>query len=145
MEKGFFEKIRGEIETSRFSTIGSEEGKVLSVGDGIVHISGLSDAKLYELIEFENGDEGIVFDLDAHSIGVVLLTEKNGTRAGEKAYKTERIATVNVRDSLLGRVVNALGMPIDEGSQPENTVSYTMEREAPSLLQRVLITTPPTH
>ena len=113
MEKGFFEIIREEIEKSRFSAIVSEEGKVLSVGDGIVHISGLSDAKLYELIEFENGDEGIVFDLDAHSIGVVLLTEKNGTRAGEKAYKTERIATVNVGDSLLGRVIDALGMPID--------------------------------
>jgi len=142
MEKGFFEIIRGEIEKSRFSAIVSEEGKVLSVGDGIVHISGLSDAKLYELIEFESGDEGIVFDLDAHSIGVVLLTEKNGTRAGEKAYKTERIATVNVGDSLLGRVVDALGMPIDEGSQPESTVSYTMEREAPSLLQRDFITEP---
>src|SRR4030067_3109032 len=116
MEKGLFEKIRREVEKSRFSTIGSEEGKVLSVGDGIVHISGLSDAKLYELIEFENGDEGIVFDLDAHSIGVVLLTAKNGTRAGEKAYKTERIDTVHVRDSLLGRALDALGMPIDEGS-----------------------------
>src|SRR4030042_2681070 len=142
MEKGLFEKIRREVEKSRFSAIVSEEGKVLSVGDGIVHISGLSDAKLYELIEFESGDEGIVFDLDAHSIGVVLLTEKNGTRAGEKSYKTERIATVNVGDSLLGRVIDALGMPIDEGSQPESTVSDTMEREAPSLLQRDFITKP---
>jgi F-type H+-transporting ATPase subunit alpha len=142
MEKGFFEIIREEIEKSRFSAIVSEEGKVLSVGDGIVHISGLSDAKLYELIEFENGDEGIVFDLDAHSIGVVMLTEKYGIRAGEKAYKTERIATVNVGDSLLGRVVDALGMPIDKGSQPESTVSYPMEREAPSLLQRDFITKP---
>jgi F-type H+-transporting ATPase subunit alpha len=142
MEKGLFEKIIVEAEKSRFSAIVSEEGKVLSVGDGIVHISGLRDARLYELIEFENGDQGIVFDLDAHSIGVVLLTENNGTRAGEKAYKTERIATVNVGDSLLGRVVDALGMPIDRGSQPESTVSYPMEREAPSLLQRDFITEP---
>ncbi len=142
MYKRLIEKIRGEVEKSRFSAIVSEEGKVLSVGDGIVHISGLRDAKLYELIEFENGDEGIVFDLDTHSIGVVLLTESNGTRAGGKAYKTERIATVNVGDSLLGRVVDALGMPIDEGSLPEGTVSYPMEREAPSLLQRDFITKP---
>lgn len=138
----FFEKIREEVEKSSFSTLVSEEGKVLSVGDGIVHISGLKDAKLYELIEIENGDEGIVFDLDINSIGVVLLTEKNGTRAGEKAYKTERIASINVGDSLLGRVVDALGVPIDEGPIPEHTLSYPVEREAPSLLQRDFVTEP---
>ena len=145
MEKellGIFEKIREEVKKSGFSTLISEEGKVLSVGDGIVHISGLRDAKLYELIELENGDEGIVFDLDIHSIGVVLLTEKNGTRAGEKAYKAERIASVNVGDSLLGRVVDALGIPIDEGPIPEYTLSYPVEREAPSLLQRDFVTEP---
>lgn len=145
MEKellGIFEKIREEVKKSGFSTLISEEGKVLSVGDGIVHISGLRDAKLYELIELENGDEGIVFDLDIHSIGVVLLTDKNGTRAGEKAYKAERIASVNVGYSLLGRVVDVLGIPIDEGPMPEHTLSYPVEREAPSLLQRDFVTEP---
>jgi F-type H+-transporting ATPase subunit alpha len=138
----FFEKIREEVEKSSFSTLVSEEGTVLSVGDGIVHISGLRDAKLYELIELEGGDEGMVFDLDMHSIGLVLLTEKNGTRAGEKAYKTDRIASVNVGDSLLGRVVDALGIPMDGGSIPEHTISYPVEREAPSLLQRDFVAEP---
>jgi len=139
---GFFEKMREEVEKSSFSTLVSEEGKVLSVGDGIVHISGLKDAKLYELIEFENGDKGIVFDLDVHGIGVVLLTEKNGTRAGERAFKTERIASVNIGDSLLGRVVDALGIPMDGRSIPEHTISYPVEREAPSLLQRDFVAEP---
>ncbi|MDH5203610.1 MAG: F0F1 ATP synthase subunit alpha [Nitrospirota bacterium] len=138
----FFEKIKNEVEKSRFSLNISEEGKVLSVGDGIVQIAGLRDAKLYELIELENGDEGIVFDLDTHSIGVVLLTEKNGTRAGERAYKTDRIASVNVGESSLGRVVDALGIPIDEGSLPEHTIAYPVEREAPSLLQRDFVSEP---
>lgn len=138
----YFEKIKNEVEKSRFSLKVSEEGKVLSVGDGIVQIAGLRDAKLYELIELENGDEGIVFDLDTHSIGVVLLTEKNGTRAGECAYKTERIASVNVGESLLGRVVDALGIPIDEGPLPEHIIAYPVEREAPSLLQRDFVSEP---
>ena len=89
MEKeltAFFEKVKEKVKTSRFSIGVTEEGKVLSVGDGIVHIAGLRDAKLYELIMFESGDEGIVFDLDVDSIGVVLLTERNGIRAGDTAY-----------------------------------------------------------
>ena len=145
MEKGllsFFGRVREEVEKSRFSTLFSEEGKILSVGDGIVQISGLKDAKLYEIIELEGGDEGIVFDLGTHSMGVVLLTEKNAPGAGEKAYKTERIASVNAGESLLGRVVDALGGPIDEGSIPEHTMSYPVEREAPSLLERDFVTEP---
>jgi len=137
-----FEKIRLEVEKSRFSIGVTEEGKVLSVGDEIVKITGLRDAKLYELIEFESGDEGIVFDLDINSIWVVLLTEQNGIRAGDRAYKTERIASVNVGDSLLGRVTDALGNPIDGNPQPERTVLYPVERQAPDLIQRDFVTKP---
>src|SRR5574337_2201133 len=118
MEKeltAFFEKVREKAKTSRFSIGVNEEGKVLSVGDDILHITGLRDAKLYELIMFESGDEGIVFDLAVDSIGVVLLTERNGIRAGDTTYKTERIASVNVSEGLLGRILDALGNPIDNG------------------------------
>jgi F-type H+-transporting ATPase subunit alpha len=65
---GFFQKIKEEAEKSRFSIGVTEEGKVLSVGDGIAQIAGLRDAKLYELIEFESGDEGIVFNLDVNPL-----------------------------------------------------------------------------
>ncbi len=145
MEKeltAFLEKVKDKVKTSRFSIGITEEGKVLAVGDGIVHIAGLRDAKLYELIKFESGDEGIVFDLDVDSIGVVLLTERNGIMAGDKGYKTEQIASVNVSEELLGRVLDALGNPIDNGPKPEKTTSYPVEREAPSLLQRDFITEP---
>jgi F-type H+-transporting ATPase subunit alpha len=138
----YFESLKETIANLGFTIRVSEEGKVLSVGDGIVRISGLRDARLYELIELESGDEGIVFDLDVDSIGVVLLTEKNGIRAGDRAYKTERIGTINVGESLLGRILDALGNPIDGGPIPENTTPYPAERDAPSLLQRDFITEP---
>ncbi len=139
---GFFQKIKEEAEKSRFTIGVTEEGKVLSVGDGIVQIAGLRDAKLYELLEFESGDEGIVFELEVNSIWVVLLTDQNGIKAGASAYKTERIASVNAGDGLLGRVVDALGNPIDGGRKPENTLPYPVEREAPSLIQRDFVSQP---
>jgi F-type H+-transporting ATPase subunit alpha len=138
----FFEKIKEEVEKSRFSIRTYEEGKVLSVGDGIVYISGLEDAKLYEIIELQSGDEGIIFDLDAERIGVVLLTEQNNLKAGDSAYKTERIASINVGEELLGRVVDALGKPIDGIPRPEHTIPYPVEREAPLLIQRDFVAKP---
>jgi F-type H+-transporting ATPase subunit alpha len=139
---GFFEKIKKEVEKSRFSIRTYEEGKVLSVGDGIVHISGLKDAKLYELIEIEGGSEGMVFDLDANRIGIVLLTEKNEIKAAASAFKTERIVSINVGEELLGRVIDALGNPIDGIPRPGHTIPYPVEREAPSLIQRDFVTKP---
>lgn len=138
----FLEKISEVASRSRFSVRVSEEGKVLSVGDGIARVSGLKDAKLYELIGFEGGSEGIVFDLYSDSIGVVLLSERNGIRAGETAYKTERIATINAGEALLGRVIDAVGNPLDGGPSPERTVPCPVEREAPTLVQRDYVTTP---
>lgn len=138
----FLEKVKEKVKASRFSIGITEEGKVLSVGDGIVHIAGLRDAKLYELIMFESDDEGIVFDLDVDSIGVVLLTERNGIRAGDTAYKTDRIASVNATEGLLGRVLDALGNPIDNGPKLKEMMSYPVEKDAPSLLQRDFITEP---
>jgi F-type H+-transporting ATPase subunit alpha len=145
MEKpldNFLEKIRSEAERSSFTIQVSEEGTVLSVGDGIVQVAGLSDAKLYELIELESGDCGIVFDLEAESIGVVMLTGRKEPKAGEKAYKTDRIASVNVGESLLGRVVNPLGTPVDGGPSPDRTISYPVERQAPPLPWRDFVNQP---
>jgi F-type H+-transporting ATPase subunit alpha len=139
---GFFEKIKKEVEKSRFSIRTYEEGKVFSVGDGIVHISGLKDAKLYELIELEGGSEGMVFDLDANRIGIVLLTEKNEIKAADSAFKTDRIVSINVGEGLLGKVIDALGNPVDRIPGPGHTIPYPVEREAPSLIQRDFVTKP---
>jgi F-type H+/Na+-transporting ATPase subunit alpha len=139
---GFLAKLKETAEKTVFSVNITEEGRVLSVGDGIVRVAGLRDAKLYELIELESGDRGIVFDLNVDSIGVVLLTGRDGIKAGDRAYKTERIASINAGESLLGRVVDALGTVFDEGPVPEYTLPCPVEREAPTLLQRDFITEP---
>ncbi len=131
----FWEKLKEEAGKSRFSFAVTEEGIVLSVGDDIAKVAGLRDARLYELIQFESGDEGMVFDLGRDLIGVVLLTVQNGIRAGDKAYKTERIASVNVGESLLGRVLDALGNPLDGGPKPQGTTPYPAERDAPPLVK----------
>jgi F-type H+-transporting ATPase subunit alpha len=138
----FLDKLKEEAGRSRFSVGVTEEGTVQSVGDGIVRVGGLQDARLYELIQFKSGDEGIVFDLATDSIGVVLLTARNGISSGDRAYKTERIVSVNVGESILGRVLDALGKPIDGEPKPQDTVSYPAEREAPSLIQRDFVAQP---
>ncbi len=138
----FFKKITETVMKTDFTVEISQEGKVLSVGDGIVKLSGLRDAKLYELIELESGDKGIVFDLDVESISVVLLTEQNGIKAGDRAYKTEQIVSVPVGEAFLGRVLDALGNPLDGNPKSVHVAYYPVEKEAPSLLQRDFITQP---
>ena len=138
----FLEKLKEQARNSRFSFGVMEEGTVLSVGDGIVWVSGLRDAGLYELIQFEGGDEGMAVDLDRNSIGVVLLAAQNGVRAGDRAYKTERIVSVNVGESLLGRVFDALGNPVDGAPPPQSTVPHPIEREASPLIQRDFVSQP---
>jgi len=137
-----FGAIHAEAEKSRFAILASEEGRVLSAGDGIVRVAGLSGARLYELVELENGDEGIIFDLDEASIGVVLLSEKGSPGAGDRVYKTERIASVKAGERLLGRVVNPLGNPLDGGPAPEGTTPYPVERKAPPLIWRDFVNQP---
>jgi F-type H+-transporting ATPase subunit alpha len=134
--KKIFDSIDAAVKESGFRASSWEEGTVVSVGDGIVQLSGLNDATMYELIELESGDIGIVFDLAVDSTGIVLLTEVVNTRAGHKAYKTGRIGSVGVGEELLGRVVDALGAPLDEGPEFSETTPYPVEREAPSLVQR---------
>jgi F-type H+-transporting ATPase subunit alpha len=138
--KKIVDDISAVVRESGFRASSWEEGTVISVGDGIVQLSGLSDATLYELIEFESGDVGIVFDLAVDTTGIVLLTEEVNTRAGHKAYKTGRIASVGVGEELLGRVVDALGAPLDEGPAFSSTRPYPVEYEAPPLFQRDFIT-----
>jgi F-type H+-transporting ATPase subunit alpha len=138
----FLEKISEEACKSRFQAAVTEEGTVLSVGDGIVRISGLRDASLYELIQFQSGDEGIVFDLDRSSIGVVMLAVQSGIRAGDRAYKTERIVSVPVGEVLLGRVLDALGNPVDGGPGLQAASQYPVEREAPPLILRDFVSQP---
>jgi len=121
-----------------------EVGTVLTVGDGIARIYGLNNAESGELIEFEkNGVRAIVLNLEADNVGAVLLGESNEIKEGDIVKRTRRIASIEVGEGLLGRVVNTLGEPIDGKGKIEG-VRYEMplERKAPGVIFRQPVNQP---
>ena len=120
-----------------------EVGTVLQVGDGIVRIYGLSSVQAGELIEFDNGLNGIVLNLEEDNVGAVLLGSSDGLKEGDNVKRTNRIASLNVGEGLLGRVVDTLGTPID-GKGPIQGQLYEMpiERKAPGVIYREPVAEP---
>ena len=96
-----------------------EVGTVLTVGDGIANIYGLANAQYGELVQFESGLEGIVLNLEEDNVGVVLLGPAKEIKEGSTVKRTQRIASINVGEGIVGRVVDTLGAPID-GKGREN-------------------------
>ncbi|KGO92678.1 F0F1 ATP synthase subunit alpha [Flavobacterium subsaxonicum] len=120
-----------------------EVGTVLQVGDGIARAYGLSNAQYGELVEFESGLEGIVLNLEQDNVGIVLLGPSTGVAEGSTVKRTQRIASLNVGEQIIGRVVNTLGSPID-GKGPIEGQLYEMplERKAPGVIFRQPVTEP---
>ena len=114
-----------------------EVGTVLQVGDGIARIYGLSNAQSGELIEFENQVRGVVLNLEEDNVGVVLLGPSKGIKEGDTVKRTKQIASINVGEGMLGRVVDGTGNPID-GNGPIKGETYAMpiERKAPGVIYR---------
>ena len=120
-----------------------EVGSVLQVGDGIARIYGLSKVQSGELIEFETGLQGIVLNLEEDNVGAVLLGASVGISEGSSVKRTGRIASINVGEGMLGRVIDTLGNPID-GKGPIQGVTYELplERKAPGVIYRQPVTEP---
>jgi F-type H+-transporting ATPase subunit alpha len=117
-------------------------GTVVEAGDGIARATGLSDVKSQELVQFDNGVMGTAFNLERDSIGIIIMGEYAGIREGMTVRGTGRIASVPVGNDMIGRVVNALGQPID-GKGPIKSDGYRpMERIAPGVVQRQDVDTP---
>ena len=118
-------------------------GTVLQVGDGIARVYGLNSVKAGELVEFETGTQAIVLNLEEDNVGVVLLGAADNIREGSKVRRTNRIASIDVGDGFLGRVVNPLGEPID-GKGPIKGEKYEMplERKAPGVIFRQPVNEP---
>ncbi len=117
-------------------------GVVLEAGDGIARASGLSDVRSQELVRFENGVMGIAFNLEKDNVGIIIMGDYTEIEEGTKVYTTKRIASVPVGDGLIGRVVNALGEPID-GKGPIKFDHYRpVERIAPGVIERKDVDTP---
>ena len=117
-------------------------GSVLEDGDGIARISGLANVRSQELVQFANGVMGIAFNLEEDSVGVIVMGEYSGIEEGMTVYSTGRIASIPVGDGLVGRVINALGEPID-GKGPIQFESFRpIERIAPGVVKRKDVDTP---
>ncbi len=117
-------------------------GVVLEAGDGIARVKGLANVKAQELVQFSNGVMGTAFNLERDSVGVIVMGAYDGITEGMTVRGTNRIASVPVGDALIGRVVNALGEPID-GKGPINTTGFRpVERIAPGVVYRQDVDTP---
>ena len=120
-----------------------EVGTVLQVGDGIARIYGLTNVQSGELIEFKNGLQAIVLNLEEDNVGAVLLGPSKGIKEGDVVKRTNRIASINVGEGMLGRVVDTMGNPIDgKGPIEGETFEMPIERKAPGVIYRQPVNEP---
>lgn len=120
-----------------------EVGKVLQVSDGVVRIHGLLNAEAGELLEFEDGIKAVVMNLEEDNVGAVLLGPTDRIKEGMTVKRTGRIASINVSDEMVGRVVNPLGEPLDgKGRIGGDLVEMPLERKAPGVIFRQPVTEP---
>ena len=120
-----------------------EVGTVLQVGDGIARVYGLSNVQSNEMVEFDSGVMGIVLNLEEDNVGCVLLGPTENIKEGDSVKRSNRIASIQVGEGLLGRVINTLGEPLD-GRGPIAGTLYEMpfERKAPGVIYRQPVSEP---
>ena len=135
-------QLKQQILSFEMPTRTVEVGTVTEVGDGIARVSGLDNARASEMVEFENGVLGIVFNLEANSVGIIIMGEPTGIAEGQTVHSTGRLVSVPVGPQIIGRVINAVGQPID-GKGPIDTTEYRpVERIAPNVISRQNVNTP---
>ncbi len=135
--------LREQLSNFKTESELEEIGTVLQVGDGVARIYGLTQAQAGELLEFENGLNALVLNLEEDNVGVVLLGDSSEVREGDTVKRTGRIGSVRVGDGLAGRVVNTLGEPIDgKGPIKGELYEMPMERKAPGVIYRQPVSEP---
>jgi len=130
------ELIRKQIEEFEASVKLDETGIVIKVGDGVARVYGLENVEYGEVVEFEDGTEGVAFNLEEDNVGIVLLGEGRGIVEGGKAKRTGRILDMPVGDGLIGRVLDPLGRPIDGKGDIDYVERRAVERIAPGIVTR---------
>src|ERR1041384_2356906 len=130
------EIIRAQIENFDASMTVDEVGTVIKVGDGIAEIYGLEKVMAGELLEFSHGVRGLALNLEEDKVGCVLFGDFQKIKEGDEAKRTRRIMSVPVGDALIGRVVDALGNPIDEAGEIVTDTYFPVERIAPGIIDR---------
>ncbi len=134
--------IKEQIKNYKSKTEMTETGSVILVGDGIARVYGLKDCMAGELLEFEDGSFGMAQNLETETVSVALLSDDNNIREGSKVKCTGKVLSVPVGDAMLGRVVNALGQPIDGKGPIDFTETRPIETEAPGIIKRKSVSKP---
>ena len=134
--------IKSQIKNYKSRTEMTETGKVILVGDGIARVYGLKSCMSNELLEIEDGSFGVAQNLEDETVSVAVLSDKDNIREGSTVKRTGRVVSVPVGEKLLGRVVNALGEPIDGKGPVEYSGTRPIESEAPGIIERESVSVP---
>ena len=134
--------LKSEIENFDEISKDSEVGTVVTVGDGIATIYGIDHAMYGEIVTFENGLKGMVQDIQKDEIGCILFGSDTGIKEGTKVARTKKKAGIPVGDKFIGRVINALGAPIDGAGEIEADDYRPIENEAPGIIDRKSVSVP---
>src|ERR1700757_182052 len=130
------EELETTISGLKADTAPSNVGTVREVGDGVAKLEGLSDVMLNEMLEFPGGLYGLALNLEEDEVGAILLGDYEQIKEGSEVRTTGRLLSVPVGKGLLGRVVNALGQPIDGKGPVKSDISYPVEKIAPGIIKR---------
>lgn len=137
------EILKKELSAVNAKVSFEEVGTVLSVGDGVAHVYGLENVKANELVEFENGVTGVAMNLEESNVGVILLDKVNEVTENMSVRRTGKIASIEVGEGLLGRVINILGEPLDgKGPIEGKMVRMPLDRKAPGVIFRQPVNQP---
>jgi F-type H+-transporting ATPase subunit alpha len=135
--------LRQQLSNAKTDAQLEEVGTILSVGDGVARIYGLTQVQSGELLEFQNGTKGLAMNLEEDNVGAVILGTSAGLKEGDSVKRTKQIAFVNVGEQILGRVVDTLGNPIDgKGPVEGELFEMPLERRAPGVIYRQPVTEP---
>ena len=130
------ENLKKEIENFSLKTKAEKIGHVVEVFDGIAKVSGLSDVKSSEMVTFVGGEVGVVLNLEEDTVGIIILGEFSKIKEGDEVRSTGRILEIPVSNNQIGRVLNALGNPIDGKGEVKSDKNYPMEKVAPGVVTR---------
>ena len=142
MSSPLISELKKQIESFHQESKVEAIGTVLEVGDGVVRLSGLSEVMASEMIEFENGNVGVALNLEEGEVGVMLLSPEGNIREGMTAKSTGKILSVPVGEDVVGRVVSALGEPIDGKGDLAKKTYYPVEKIAPGVITRESVNQP---
>src|SRR5215475_10646495 len=136
------QEIEAQIAGVKTTAARQNVGTVREIGDGVAKIEGLTDAMLNEMIDFGNGVTGLALNLEETEVGAIILGEYTTVKEGQEVKTTGKLLQVPAGKALLGRVVNALGQPVDGKGPIKNETTYPVEKIAPGIIQRRSVSQP---